>query len=133
MERDEKGFFLLETLVAGVALLAMSACLYLFAHSMELRVADDCNMRAVFLARTQFAAAQAAADCSELPLGNFPWQGEGAELSAGGNNYRVETQVEGSERGEYRVLVQVYWQGKGKSGSLNLEREVVTHEQGAED
>ncbi|MBE6102601.1 MAG: hypothetical protein E7200_11025 [Selenomonas ruminantium] len=133
MKRDESGFFLLETLVAGAALLVMSACLYFFAHSMELRGADDCRMRAVFMARTQFAAAQAAADCNALVPGEFPWQGEGDELSAGGNAYSVETHIEGSGRGIYRVSVQIHWQGRDRDGGLNLEREVVAHEKGTAD
>ena len=79
------------------------------------------------------AAAQAAADCNALVLGEFPWQGEGDELSAGGNAYSVETHIEGSGRGIYRVSVQIHWQGRDRDGGLNLEREVVAHEKGTAD
>lgn len=125
MKREE-GFVLLEVLVAGLALLAMSACFLLYARSAEVRAADSCRVRAVFLARTQFAAAQAAADRSRLSAGSYPWQGEAGDLQGGEVAYRVETEVVKEREDIFKVMVEVTWQGE-TGGALKLEREVVAH------
>ena len=131
----ERGFFFLEVLVAGLALLVKASCFAIYARSMELRVADGCRVRAVFLARTQFAAAQAEAAARGLAPGSYPWQGRAEDLQEGGIDYAVETNI-GSEGGiegnpaAYRVSVQVKWQGRAARGQLDLEREVVRHGSG---
>ena len=129
----ESGFFLVEVLAAGLALLVMASCLLLFARSMELRVADGCRARAVFLARTQFAAAQAEAAAGGLSLGSYAWQGEAEDLQGEVAEYEVATEVQGEGEGLYKVSVQVSWQGQAARGHLELEREVVRHGQGGEE
>ena len=135
MVAEERGFIMLEVLAAGLALLVMASCLLLFARSMELRAADGCRVRAIFLARTQFASAQADANEGRLALGGYPWQGEAGDLQEGGIDYTVETNISGAPDAEgtaglYRVAVQVAWQGETAKGKLELEREVVRHGQG---
>ena len=128
----EQGFVLLESLVAGLALLVMAACFALFARSMELEVADGCRVLAIFLARTQFAAAQADASESRLHAGSYPWQGEAEDLQDGRASYTVQTHINGAGDGEagsgiYKVSVHVAWHGEAAWGQLDLEREVVEH------
>ncbi len=122
----ERGFVLLEVLAAGLALLVMAMCFHVFAGSAELREADACRVRAVFLARTQFSAAQAAANQKALLAGGYPWQGEAGDLQGGEEVYSVETDVAGAGEGSFKVVVKVAWQGRVR-GELELEREVVAH------
>lgn len=127
----QRGYIFLETLAAGLALLALSACFFLFAHSLKAQLADSCRQRAVFLARTQFAAAQAEAARGTLRQGDYPWQGKAEDLQEPGTVFAVQTSVDGREgSGEenvYQVRVQVKWQGKITEGQLELERDVVNH------
>lgn len=132
----QRGFFLLEALVAGLSLLVMASCFLLYARSVELGVADGCRVRAVFLARAQFAAAQADANGGRLSQGSYPWQGLAEDLQDSKAAYQVETEVSGLEgngegTGLYKVMVHVAWQGKAVKGQLDLEREVVRHGQGS--
>ena len=134
MVAEERGFIMLEVLAAGLALLVMASCLLLFARSMELRAADGCRVRAVFLARAQFAAARADAEAGRLSFGSYPWQGLAEDLQDGRTAYQVETDIGSSEGGSegtglYLVRVHVQWQGPAAGGQLELEREVVRHGQ----
>lgn len=122
----ERGFVLLEALVAGTALLALSLCFLLYARSAELRLSDGCRARAVFLARAQFAAAQAEEKARGLQAGDYPWQGKAEDLEDGGVVYAVRTRVEGGGK-LHRVFVQVQWQGEAVKGKMELERDVVRH------
>ncbi len=126
----EQGFFLLEALAAGLALLVMSLCLLLYVHSNQARLEDGCRIRAVFLARTQFAAAEAAADMGRLATGEYPWQGKAEDLQGAESRYEVNTEVAVLEPEVYQVSVQVRWQGDGFQGKVDFEREVVSHEKG---
>lgn len=141
MKRNgEDGFFLLETLIVGLALLVMSAGFYLYADSMKIKEADGCRVRAAFLARTQFSAAQAEADRRDagnvplLKVGTYPWQGRNEDLQDGDTEYQVFTEIggnspdeEGKASGIYDVSVQVNWQGKSAKGEMKLTRTVVAH------
>ena len=126
----EQGFFLLEALAAGLALLVMSLCLLLYGHTNQARLEDGCRIRAVFLARTQFAAAEAAADRGMLMAGNYPWQGKSEDLQGEESQYVVLTEVTATEPEVYQVSVQVHWQGENFQGKADFEREVISHERG---
>lgn len=133
-DEREQGFFMLETLVAGIAILVMCTCLYSFSHSIEAQAADGCRVRAIFLARTQFAAAQADARAGALRTGAYAWQGREEDLQEDGVVYQVNTSVEGNETDErgtpsgiFEVSVQAAWQGKFSQGKLDMKRTVVAH------
>ena len=135
----ERGFMLLEVLAAGLALLALSSCFLLYGRSAELRAADGCRVKAVYLARAQLAAAQADINGRGLPEGSYPWQGADDDLRDGDVAYTVSADVcrngaaaEESSFDVRKVTVNVKWQGRTSEGELKLEREVVRHGSSAE-
>ena len=123
----EKGFLLIETLVLGMLLLAVSGMLIFYRAAIGLQKHSEFETTAAFLAQEQLACVEAASPDCWRTHGSLDWMGEGKmPLLCNGCSFVVETAVaDGAESFSLRkVRVQVSWTEHGQPQRFALERMV---------
>ena len=123
----EKGFLLIETLVLGILLLAVSGMLIFYRAAIGLQKHSEFETTAAFLAQEQMACVEAASPARWRNHAALDWMGEGEmPLLCNGCSFMVETAVaDGAESFSLRkVRVQVSWTEHGQPQRFALERMV---------
>lgn len=123
--KPETGFFLMETVVLGIIVLAVAAVMQLYPQAAALSAGEGTRQGAVFLARQQLAYVSQKADAQKQLPAEISWQGETSDLQRGNTSYRVTTTCQPSDTGVYTVTVEVNWQNRGRDAALTLKKEVI--------
>jgi len=137
---DERGFLLLEVVLAGVSLIVLVLALRLYPQAVQRDAWESCRARAIFLARGQMEGLRWQSARGEIRPGPVPWLGFAEDLEAasgvagpdGSCRFTVQTDVgeRDSEDSMYPVTITVRWQGSSvKEGELRFEGRVENLEQ----
>ena len=109
----EAGFFLWETMLAGILLLVLAGSAGLYVRAAVLQDRAGCQAAAMYLARAQFSYAQGRLEQDgELPA-KMMYQGPVDELVQNGCQYQVSSDCSPAGTG-WQLQVEVVWHVQGK-------------------
>lgn len=128
MNGSQQGYLLLETVVLGVIILAMTACLRLNQQALSLEARDGARTTAIYLVREEFSRLEYEADQGNLQPGKVGWLGDEADLMRNGSNFRVEAEVREVSTHVLSARVIAEWRTGVKKGTLHFERLLCRHE-----
>ncbi|WP_296771231.1 hypothetical protein [Selenomonas sp.] len=120
----QAGFFLWETILLCACLVAMAAGVRLYAQAAELRVTQAVEGRADYLARGQFAYAQALLGRDGVLPADMEYLGDEGDLQQNNAVYRVRAEAVEAE-GLWQLRVVVSWEVNGRYGEQEYKRSLV--------
>lgn len=125
---DEKqaGYFLFETVLISVLLLAMTAAAGMYVKAAQLRGDTVAQSEAAFLAREQMAYVQALLDQEGTLPEQLDYLGDRGDLQQ--NNVRYEVRAEAqAEDGLWQLTVMVSWEAGDVHGRQEYRRKLARH------
>lgn len=120
---NEKGFFLLETVILGMILFAAAGAFSAYAVSMRLQADSENRLTAAFLAKKQLACVQGNPAALKGGSGSIPWQdpADTQPILKNGKVFYVKTNLQNTEDETLkRVEVVVDWQDRKKTCQLTF-------------
>ena len=116
---NEKGFFLLETIVLGTILIAAASVTYLFSAASRQQLHNEAAIAAAFLGQEQIARIEGKSKNELNTLGSVGWLGEGTNpVALNGYEFDVKTEIKPYEGTGIRyVAVTLSWTENGKKVS----------------
>jgi hypothetical protein len=120
---NDKGFFLLETVVLGLILFAAAGVFGTYAISSRLRADSENRLTAAFLAQKQLACVQGNATVLKAAAGSIPWQDPASvqPILKNGKEFYIKTDLQNTEDEVLKqVEVVVQWQERGKTCQLKF-------------
>lgn len=128
MKSDEQaGFFLWETILLSVLLLAMTAAAGLYVRAAEMQAAAAVEGRADYLARAQFSYAQSILDRDGTLPRDMDYLGAGEDLLANDARYEVKGRAVADDEGLWQLQVVVSWTAKDRTGGQEYSRYLGKH------
>lgn len=119
----EDGFFMWETLLAGLFIVLMAGSLGLYVKAAELKEFADGQGAAVFLARAQISYAQSRLDQEGKLPAQMPYLGEEKDLEQ--NHVRYHVAGRSSQEGDmWQLEVEVSWEMKGHEKKVVFSRQL---------
>lgn len=125
---SQQGYMLLETVVLGVIVLAMAACLRLNQQALALEAMDSARTTAIYLVREEFSRLEYEADQGTLQAGTAGWLGDEADLTRNGASFRIKAEVREVSARVFSAQVSAAWESGQKTGTLQFERLLCRHE-----
>lgn len=127
---EERGFLLLETVLAGISLMLLILALQFYPQAVRYDVAESCRARAVFLARGQMEALRARGEEGEIGPGEVPWLGREEDLQEAAGEagpegfcrFALLTEIgpQDPEEAFYPVKITVRWDGGAAEGEMSF-------------
>ena len=130
MNSRAEGYILLEILVVGVVLLAMTASLRLYRQAMLTEEIDAVRTTGVYLAREELSRLQWQAAKRGLQAGQVGWLGAKEQLQMNNGRFAVQADVQPVAENAWQVVVTVDWQRLHRQGKLQFSR-VICRQDGA--
>lgn len=130
MNSRAEGYILLEILVVGVVLLAMTASLRLYRQAMLTEEIDAVRTTGVYLAREELSRLQWQAAKRGLQAGQVSWLGTKEQLQMNNGRFAVQADVQPVAENAWQVVVTVDWQSLHRQGKLQFSR-VICRQDGA--
>lgn len=127
MNGKAQGYILLEVLVAGVVLLAMTASMRLYQQAMVTEEIDAVRTAGVYLAREELSRLQWQAANEGLRAGQVGWLGAQESLELNHGRYAVQADVRQVAEDAWQVVVAVDWQSLHRQGKLQFSRVICRH------
>ncbi len=122
----ENGFFLLETVLLGLILMAAAEAFLLYSTTEHMRINSEAATTAAFLAQEQLALAEGQ-DVETLSQAvTLPWLGEGDAVEKNGYHYEVETILQETvgDMSLREVTVNISWTENHKNKKMSFQRVV---------
>lgn len=113
---NQKGFFLLETVILGAVLTAAVSVTLVFSMARRQCLHNEAAVTAAFLGQEQIALIEAEPKAVIAAATSFDWLGKGTEpIEMNGSKYMVETRLEPAEDVRFRlVTVTLSWEENNK-------------------
>ena len=123
----QAGFFLWETILLSIVLLAMTAATGMYMRAAHLQSVSAVEGRADYLARAQISYAQAMLDKDGgLPL-RIDYLGDKQALQQDGIAYNLSGEAAVDDDGLWTLQVKVSWETNGKAGEQEYKRCLAAH------
>ena len=121
---DDKGFFLLETLLLCLILMALSGVFTAYRCSERMHEDNKAHIAAVFLAGEQMAYVMEKGSEGKLRPGDLEWLGAEDALSMNRKRYEARTEISVLEEDTafFRIRVTILWEQSGKRRQVHFER-----------
>jgi len=125
--KRQAGFFLWETMLLSIVLLAMAAGVKLYVQAAEMHAIEAAEARADYLARAQISYAQALLERDGKLPPSMDYLGAQEDLQLNGMRYRVTAETL-EDHGLWQLLVKVFWEVKGRDGKQEYRRCLVRYQ-----
>lgn len=126
----EKGFFLIETMVLGIIVVAVISVFAVYQVTGKMRIDIESHITATFLAQKQLAMIEASPTILQETT-NLSWL-DGEEtlpLKRNGQDFYINTFVSDTEEAKLKkVKIYVYWTIKNSEKKIFLQRLVRCYE-----
>lgn len=123
---SEGGFFLWDTLLAGLFLLFMAGAIGLYARAMTVKSVAGEQATAIFLARAQISYAQYRLEQDASLPAVLPYLGDAQDLVQNGRHYRVES-ICSTGDDSYQLQVTVSWEVQGRVEKVEFRHVLGRH------
>lgn len=114
---NQKGYFLLETIILGAILTAAVSVTLVFSMARRQCLHNEAAVAAAFLGQEQIAFIEAEPKAVIASAASFDWLGNGSEpIELNGCRYMVSTRLEAAEDVRFRlVTVTLSWEENNKT------------------
>lgn len=126
VDRDEKGFFLMDILALCCLLAAVAGCLGAYRMSAQMRLGMAMRTTAIYLAEAQLGYLEEMAWHGHLGEDEYPWQGISEDLHQHGRDFNVRAVVKERQPNICRVEARAKWEAGGREEEISLERLIRT-------
>lgn len=123
----QAGFFLWETILLSVFLLAMAAAAGMYMRAAQLQSLSAAEGRADYLARAQISYAQAFLDRDGYLPKQMDYLGDAQDLELNGIVYVLQGEAVSDERGLWQLAIAVFWEANGRTGKQEYKRCLARH------
>lgn len=123
-EDKQAGFFLWETMLVSIVLLAMAGAVGLYAQAALLRQTEAVAGQADYLARAQISYAQAVLARDGALAATMEYLGDSEDLQLNNTRYHVKTETV-EEAGLWQMTITVSWEANGRYGEQEYKRYLV--------
>lgn len=123
----QAGFFLWETILLSIFLLAMAAAAGMYMRAAQLQSIAAAEGRADYLARAQMSYAQAVLDRDGRLPAQMDYLGDAQDLTLNGIVYVLRGEAVSDERGLWQLAVEISWEAKGRAGMQEYKRCLARH------
>ena len=126
-ENKQAGFFLWETILLSIVLLAMTAAAGTYMRAAQLQSVSAVEGRADYLARAQISYAQAMLDKEGGLPQRIDYLGDKQDLQQDGIAYNLSGEAAVDDDGLWTLQVKVSWETNGKAGEQEYKRCLAAH------
>ena len=123
----QAGFFLWETILLSIVLLAMTAATGMYMRATHLQSVSAVEGRADYLARAQISYAQAMLDKEGGLPQRIDYLGDKQDLQQDGIAYNLSGEAAVDDDGLWTLQVKVSWETNGKAGEQEYKRCLAAH------
>ena len=123
----QAGFFLWETILLSIVLLAMTAATGMYMRAAHLQSVSAVEGRADYLARAQISYAQAMLDKEKCLPQRMDYLGDKQDLQQDGIAYNLSGEAAADDDGLWTLQVKVSWETNGKAGEQEYKRCLAAH------
>ena len=123
----QAGFFLWETILLSIVLLAMTAATGMYMRAAHLQSVSAVEGRADYLARAQISYAQAMLDKEGGLPQRMDYLGDKQDLQQDGIAYNLSGEAAVDDDGLWTLQVKVSWETNGKAGEQEYKRCLAAH------
>lgn len=123
----QAGFFLWETILLSIVLLAMTAATGMYMRAAHLQSVSAVEGRADYLARAQISYAQAMLDKEGCLPQRMDYLGDKQDLQQDGIAYNLSGEAAVDDDGLWTLQVKVSWETNGKAGEQEYKRCLAAH------
>lgn len=123
----QAGFFLWETILLSIVLLAMTAATGMYMRAAHLQSVSAVEGRADYLARAQISYAQAMLDKEGCLPQRIDYLGDNQDLQQDGIAYNLSGEAAVDDDGLWTLQVKVSWETNGKAGEQEYKRCLAAH------
>ena len=123
----QAGFFLWETILLSIVLLAMTAAAGMYMRAAQLQLVSAVEGRADYLARAQISYAQAVLDKEGRLPQQMDYLGDKQDLQQDGIAYNLSGEAAVDDDGLWTLQVKVSWETNGKAGEQEYKRCLAAH------
>ena len=123
----QAGFFLWETILLSIVLLAMTAATGMYMRAAHLQSVSAVEGRADYLARAQISYAQAMLDKEKCLPQRMDYLGDKQDLQQDGIAYNLSGEAAVDDDGLWTLQVKVSWETNGKAGEQEYKRCLAAH------
>ena len=123
----QAGFFLWETILLSIVLLAMTAATGMYMRAAHLQSVSAVEGRADYLARAQISYAQAMLDKEGGLPQRIDYLGDKQDLQQDGIAYNLSGEAAVDDDGLWTLQVKVSWETNGKAGEQEYKRCLAAH------
>lgn len=122
----QAGFFLWETVVLSFLLVAMAVTAGMYVKAAEVKTATAAQGGADFIARAEFAYAEAWLERNGSLPESMTYLGDGDDLQQNGIRYEVAAQAL-AEDGLWQLTVKISWEAEHGQGRRVYKRYLARH------
>lgn len=126
-ENRQAGFFLWETMVLSLLLMAMAVTAGMYVKAAEVKAATAAQAGADFIARAEFAYAEARLERNGSLPERMDYLGESGDLRQNGICYEVDARALAEGR-LWQLTVDVSWEAEHGYGRQAYKRYLARHE-----
>ena len=123
----QAGFFLWETILLSIVLLAMTAAAGMYMRAAQLQLVSAVEGRADYLARAQISYAQAVLDKEGALPQQMDYLGDKQDLQQNGIAYNISGKAVADDDGLWELQVKVSWEANGRQGEQEYRRCLAAH------
>ena len=113
---EQKGYFLLETVILGAVMLAAASTVLVFSMASRLCVHNETAVAAAFLCQEQLAYIEAQDKTILASADSMTWQGKNSEqVELNGHKYMITTKITPyDDPGFCKAVVTICWDEKDR-------------------
>ena len=123
----QEGFFLWETILLSVVLLAMTAAAGMYMRAAQLQSVSAAEGRADYLARAQISYAQAVLNKEGCLPQRMDYLGDKQDLQQDGIAYNLSGEAAADDDGLWELRFKVSWEANGRTGEQEYKRCLAAH------
>ena len=123
----QAGFFLWETILLSIVLLAMTAATGMYMRAAHLQSVSAVEGRADYLARAHISYAQAMLDKEGCLPQRMDYLGDKQDLQQDGIAYNLSGEAAVDDDGLWTLQVKVSWETNSKAGEQEYKRCLAAH------
>ena len=123
----QAGFFLWETVLLSIVLLAMTAAAGMYMRAAQLQSVSAVEGRADYLARAQISYAQAVLDKEGCLPQQMDYLGDQQDLQQDGIAYNLSGEAAADDDGLWELQFKVSWEANDRTGEQEYKRCLAAH------
>ena len=123
----QAGFFLWETILLSIVLLAMTAAAGMYMRAAQLQSVSAVEGRADYLARAQISYAQAVLDKEGRLPQQMDYLGDKQDLQQDGIAYNLSGEAAADDDGLWELQFKVSWEANDRTGEQEYKRCLAAH------